>query len=324
MRFLLFAVVTVRIADFWNVMPCGLVEISQHIRWVCCFHLQTAQKRDAVVSSKRLVNFYHTTLCEIPECSNAYLARAYTFFLFMETEMHMMQPGGIICDMKVSWTECDAGFKLTVIRYVKVTNNQRTLRKYSVFYLISSDGILYEYTLKFFLKICHKLFFPCHHSVRSLVTILAMVFYLLGHSKRFWSSAVKQVGWQQLIDVGIYWIIILTLNLCKNERMCFFPPDLTFLQSLNLTKMVTCRLNPLKVCLPVVAQNFAAVTRTYQLAYCYTVLQHNARFSMPVIYQDHRGYAITRESTLLDTFFPFDPFILCRSVDYYSCSMHHR
>lgn len=92
--------------------------------------------------------------------------------------------------------------------------------------------------------------------------------------------------------------------------------NLTFLQSLNLTKMVTCRLNPLKVCLPAVAQNFAAVTRTYQLAYCYSVLQHNARYSMPVIHQDHKGCAVTRESTLLDTFFPFDPFILCRCVQF--------
>jgi hypothetical protein len=63
-----------------------------------------------------------------------------------------------------------------------------------------------------------------------------------------------------------------------------------------------------------VAQNFAAVTRTYQLAYCYSVLQHNARYSMPVIHQD-KGCAVTRESTLLDTFFPFDPFILRRSVN---------
>lgn len=100
----------------------------------------------------------------------------------------------------------------------------------------------------------------------------------------------------------------------RNVRARVFSPDLTFLQSLNLTKMVTCRLNPLKVCLPVVAQNFAAVTRTYQLAYCYSVLQHNARYSMPVIHQD-KGCAVTRESTLLDTFFPFDPFILRRSVN---------
>jgi RNA polymerase I-specific transcription initiation factor RRN3 len=99
---------------------------------------------------------------------------------------------------------------------------------------------------------------------------------------------------------------------------CVLSTGLSFLQSLNLTKMVTCRLNPLKVCLPVVAQNFAAVTRTYQLAYCYSVLQHNARYSMPVIHQDHKGCTVIKDSALLDTFFPFDPFILCRSVSYQS------
>lgn len=104
------------------------------------------------------------------------------------------------------------------------------------------------------------------------------------------------------------------MKLVRNVASCVFSADLAFLQSLNLTKMVTCRLNPLKVCLPVVAQNFATVTRTYQLAYCYSVLQHNARYSMPVIHQDDKGYTVNRDSTLLDTFFPFDPFVLRRSV----------
>jgi RNA polymerase I-specific transcription initiation factor RRN3 len=114
---------------------------------------------------------------------------------------------------------------------------------------------------------------------------------------------------------SVFYTICQTLFYVIAFRHCDFvhtKMNLTFLQSLKLSRIVTCRLNPLKVCMPVVAQNFAAVTRTYQLAYCYTVLEHNARFNMPVIYQDHRGYAITRESTLLDTFFPFDPFVLCR------------
>jgi len=114
---------------------------------------------------------------------------------------------------------------------------------------------------------------------------------------------------------SVFYTICQTLFYVVAFRHCDFvhtKKNLTFLQSLKLTRIVTSRLNPLKVCLPVVAQNFAAVTRTYQLAYCYTVLEHNARFNMPVIYQDHRGYAITKESTLLDTFFPFDPFVLCR------------
>lgn len=87
--------------------------------------------------------------------------------------------------------------------------------------------------------------------------------------------------------------------------------NLTFLQSLNLTKIVTCKLNPLKVCLPVVVQNFAAITRTYQLAYCYSVIEHNSRYTLPVIHQDKKGY-YTKESCWLEIFFPFDPFILKR------------
>ncbi|XP_012272863.1 RNA polymerase I-specific transcription initiation factor RRN3 [Orussus abietinus] len=80
--------------------------------------------------------------------------------------------------------------------------------------------------------------------------------------------------------------------------------NLLILQSLNLTKIVTCRLNPLRVCQPAVIQNFAAVTRTYQLAYCYTVIERNSRSNLPVLQNSNRL------STWLDTFFPFDPYAL--------------
>nr|CAD7458152.1 unnamed protein product [Timema tahoe] len=89
--------------------------------------------------------------------------------------------------------------------------------------------------------------------------------------------------------------------------------DLTFMQSLNMAQIVTCRLNPLRVCLPVVVRNFAAVTRTYQLAYCYTIIEHNSRNSMPIIHTDDKGVAIARSTVFLDTFFPFDPYLLEKS-----------
>nr|CAD7262599.1 unnamed protein product [Timema shepardi] len=91
--------------------------------------------------------------------------------------------------------------------------------------------------------------------------------------------------------------------------------DLTFMQSLNMAQIVTCRLNPLRVCLPVVVRNFAAVTRTYQLAYCYTIIEHNSRNSMPIIHTDDKGVAIARSTVFLDTFFPFDPYLLEKQVD---------
>lgn len=78
--------------------------------------------------------------------------------------------------------------------------------------------------------------------------------------------------------------------------------------------MVTCRLNPLKVCQPAILQNFAAVTRTYQLAYCYSVIEHNTRNVMATVYIDEKG-SMTTCSSVLDAFFPFDPCLLKRCVD---------
>ncbi|KRT84891.1 hypothetical protein AMK59_856 [Oryctes borbonicus] len=88
--------------------------------------------------------------------------------------------------------------------------------------------------------------------------------------------------------------------------------NIGFLNTLSLGKIVTCRLNPLRVCHPVVVQNFAAVTRTYQIAYCYSIIEHNARSLMPTIYQTEKGSSETTDN-ILDSFFPFDPYILNRS-----------
>lgn len=88
---------------------------------------------------------------------------------------------------------------------------------------------------------------------------------------------------------------------------------LKFLQGLNLAKIVTCRLNPLRVCLPPVVSNFASVTRHYQLVYCYSIIEHNARNNLPQVYRDATGAASTSEKIYLDTFFPFDPYVLQRS-----------
>lgn len=88
--------------------------------------------------------------------------------------------------------------------------------------------------------------------------------------------------------------------------------DFSFMSSLRLGKIVTSRLNPLRVCQPAVVQNFAAVTRTYQLAYCYSIIEHNSRNHLPTIYQDEKG-SILVTNNLVDGFFPFDPYILKRS-----------
>lgn len=83
------------------------------------------------------------------------------------------------------------------------------------------------------------------------------------------------------------------------------------METLNLGKIVTSRLNPLRVCQPAVVQNFAAVTRKYQLAYCYSIMEHNSRNVLPIVYQDDKGSLLVYKSNL-DILFPFDPYILKR------------
>ncbi|KAH8354586.1 RNA polymerase I-specific transcription initiation factor RRN3 [Drosophila kikkawai] len=82
--------------------------------------------------------------------------------------------------------------------------------------------------------------------------------------------------------------------------------DLLFLQSLQLSRLAMCHFNPLRYCLAPVATAFAGVTRTHQLAYCHTVLERNARRKLATVY----GHDKAMSEETLETFFPFDPYLL--------------
>ncbi|XP_070855397.1 RNA polymerase I-specific transcription initiation factor RRN3-like [Drosophila suzukii] len=73
-----------------------------------------------------------------------------------------------------------------------------------------------------------------------------------------------------------------------------------------------CHLNPLRYCLAPVATAFAGVTRTYQLAYCHTVLERNARRKLATVY----GHDKCMPEETLESFFPFDPYLLKLSNKY--------
>lgn len=85
--------------------------------------------------------------------------------------------------------------------------------------------------------------------------------------------------------------------------------DLLFLNSLQLSTIVNCHLNPLRVCRPEVATAFAGITRTYQLAYCHSILERNARRKLALIYTNETAMP----EDCLDTNYPFDPYILKKS-----------
>lgn len=88
---------------------------------------------------------------------------------------------------------------------------------------------------------------------------------------------------------------------------------LEYMQSLNLERVVMCQLNPLRVCLPSVTSMFAAITRTYQVVFCYTIIERNNRNVLPVVRSSGAGDHVTTNTNPLDSFFPFDPYLLKRS-----------
>lgn len=85
---------------------------------------------------------------------------------------------------------------------------------------------------------------------------------------------------------------------------------LTFLRKLNIDRIITSKLNPLKVCLGSVVELFASIMSKYEIVYCYSVIEENKRCYLPVLTTPTSG------NTSLETIFPFDPYHLKRSSKY--------
>ncbi|CAH1793612.1 unnamed protein product [Owenia fusiformis] len=109
---------------------------------------------------------------------------------------------------------------------------------------------------------------------------------------------------------GAFYIIVF-----RHKEIFDQPKGFEFLQGLKLQSIVTCRLNPLKFCLDIVARTFASITRQHQLAYCDTVMERNKRSKLPV-FSENRDTQGTAKSNPLDSFFPYDPYHLKKSAKY--------
>lgn len=78
---------------------------------------------------------------------------------------------------------------------------------------------------------------------------------------------------------------------------------------MQLNTIVTCHLNPLRVCIPAIATAFSGVTRAHQLAYCHTILERNARKKLATVYSND----VAMPDECLETYFPFDQYMLKKS-----------
>ncbi|XP_056309860.1 RNA polymerase I-specific transcription initiation factor RRN3 isoform X1 [Danio aesculapii] len=106
---------------------------------------------------------------------------------------------------------------------------------------------------------------------------------------------------------AVFYTLIFKHNAILEGNM---KKGLAYLQGLNLERIVMCQLNPLRVCLPAVTNMFAAITRKYQLVLCYTIIERNNRHMLPVVRSSVGGSSVPTNTNPLDSFFPFDPYLL--------------
>lgn len=98
----------------------------------------------------------------------------------------------------------------------------------------------------------------------------------------------------------------------RHKELLEMPQGYTVVKSLNFERIVASSLNPLRFCLPVVVRNFASIARNYQLAYCFTIIEKNNRAALQMVTRNP-AHAILHTKNALDSFFPFDPYVLVRS-----------
>ncbi|XP_014370833.1 RNA polymerase I-specific transcription initiation factor RRN3 [Papilio machaon] len=88
----------------------------------------------------------------------------------------------------------------------------------------------------------------------------------------------------------------------KNHQLFVSKESLNFVESLNLPRLVTCSLNPLRTCPPQVTRAFSSVTRAHQVVYCQAIIEKNTRHSLQ--YNTEECY---------NEWFPYDPYTLPKS-----------
>ncbi|CAG9114843.1 unnamed protein product [Plutella xylostella] len=88
----------------------------------------------------------------------------------------------------------------------------------------------------------------------------------------------------------------------KHQQLFMSKESINFVESLNLPRLVTCSLNPLRSCPSQVTRAFSSVTRSHQVVYCQAIIEKNARQTL----QADAGEQF-------DNWFPYDPYTLPRS-----------
>lgn len=78
------------------------------------------------------------------------------------------------------------------------------------------------------------------------------------------------------------------------------------MRKIQIERIITSQMNPLRFCINTVVDLFSSLMREHQIAYCDTIIEKNNRQCLPISGDN----ATIGTVNPLDSFFPFDPYIL--------------
>ncbi|XP_061181117.1 RNA polymerase I-specific transcription initiation factor RRN3-like [Saccostrea echinata] len=129
--------------------------------------------------------------------------------------------------------------------------------------------------------------------------------YLDNTSEEIVNADVSHHGPFYSVCQAVFYVFVF-----RNKEIFEWKKGHKWAEILNFQRIVTCRLNPLRVCLPVIVKMFSSISRMHQLAFCDTIIERNKRCILPVT---SNGVGTSSVLTELDSYFPFDPYLLNRS-----------
>jgi len=115
---------------------------------------------------------------------------------------------------------------------------------------------------------------------------------------------------------GIFYSItqsLLYIFCFKHTELEEMPNGMKFLQDLDFYRIAISKLNPLKLILPTVVREFSMICTRLGLVDCWPIIQQNRSIILPT----KTSFGGSNE---LDSFFPFDPFLLKQSSRHFKNS----
>lgn len=133
--------------------------------------------------------------------------------------------------------------------------------------------------------------------------------YLDGCSREHCKADISQHGsFYALCQAAFYTFVF------RHRQLLDSREGADFVKKLNFDRVVSSKLNPLKMCLPSIVELFASLTSHHEIVFCFTIIEQNKR----LVVSSQGGGASQRGgvASRLDCFFPFDPYGLTRSGRY--------